>query len=80
MGRQITVGLLPLLKAGCTLRVVNHGELEAYLQVETPEGQAINSDDTGLGLLGFDCRDKATSPTGWMEEWLIVNDIPYVQG
>ncbi|HEX8594222.1 MAG TPA: hypothetical protein VF682_13220 [Pseudomonas sp.] len=80
MGRQITVGLLPLLKAGCRLQVVNHGGLDAYLQVETPNGQIICSDDSSLGLLGFDCRDKETSSTGWMEDWLILNDIPYVQG
>lgn len=80
MGRQITVDLVPLLKAGCMLRVVNYGEVDAYLQVETPDGSVICSDDSSLGSLGFDCITRAISPAGWMESWLIVNSVPYVHG
>jgi len=77
MGRQITVDLVPLLKAGCTLRVENYGEVDAYLRVELPNASVICSDDSSLGSLSFDCRDISTSPTGWMEEWLIVHGVPY---
>jgi len=80
MGRQITASLAPLLNAGCRLSVINHGEVDAYLRVETPTGQIINSDDSSFGSLTFDCRDKASSHNGWMEHWLIYQEVPYAHG
>lgn len=80
MGRQVTVGLAPLLKAGCALKVINHGEADAYLQVEAPDGSIICSDDSSLEYLVFDCRSLQHSPNAWMEAWMIDASVPYAYG
>lgn len=95
MGRQITVEIKDLVKAGCTIVpntatwtglewneeaqddiLVTH--ISVYITVVIPGGNAVSSycEDT----LVFDCRDKDTSTYGWVEYWLIQNNVPYYEG
>lgn len=54
MGRQITVDLVPLMRAGCKIRVLYNGSEQSWLVVKLPDGRVINSD--AEGCLSFDCR------------------------
>lgn len=76
MGRQITVDLVPLLKAGCTLKTV--WGAPSWLSVTLPDGRVINSD--AEDCLSFDCRDLDSSPNGWVETWLRYADVPHISG
>ena len=77
MGRQITVDVGALLKAGCTLQV--HKDIEEkWLRVILPDGGHFNSDADDC--LSFDCRSIEHSTNAWMEKWLIDNSVPYVHG
>lgn len=74
MGRQITVDLVPLMRAGCKIRVLYNGPEQSWLV----DGRVINSD--AKGCLSFDCRHMDTSANGWMECWLLYNNVLYAKG
>jgi hypothetical protein len=69
MGRQVTVQVVRLLDAGCILQIQDYDQPGAYLRVTLPDGRTINSDADDC--LTFDCRDRNSSPNGWVEDWLI---------
>ena len=77
MGRQVTVSLVPLLKAGCTLSM-HKGHDETWLRVVMPDGGHFNSD--AQDCLSFDCRSIEHSTNAWVEKWLIANGVPYAHG
>ena len=94
MGRQITVKLADLEKAGCDIDIRSEvlesnfttwdgqdadcEEVSEWAEVYLPGGRRINSNCSDC--LNFDCRDMATSTYGWVEKWLIDNKVPYVHG
>ena len=90
MGRQVTVNLVDLLKAGCELkphiRPIEIDELTQYvhnpsfLEVIHPSTGGFHIYSDCLDYLSFDCRDKTTSGNGWIEYWLIAMNIPYTAG
>jgi hypothetical protein len=78
MGRQVTVDPVNLMRAGATLHIEGHGQQGAWMKVTLSDGRFIgsNCDDS----LNFDCRHMDTSANGWMEYWLLDNNVPYAQG
>ncbi|MCV4343284.1 hypothetical protein [Pseudomonas capsici] len=78
MGRQITVDPVNLMRAGAKLHIEGYGQQGAWLKVTIPDGRFIGS--TFDDCLCFDCRSIDTSANGWMEEWLIDNDVQYAHG
>lgn len=78
MGRQVTVDLVPLMKAGCRIRIQDNNPDQSWLVVKLPDGRVMNSDADGV--LSFDCRSIEHSSNGWMERWLIDNKVPYAHG
>lgn len=94
MGRQITVELADLKKAGCTFDYRFESGVEwqstfggepiddyweqEWLEVTLPDGRKVGSDD--LEYLVFDCRSLEHSANAWIERWLIEHNVPYVAG
>ena len=94
MGRQITVELAALEKAGCDIDFESETlesefttwdgqdahceDIREWVVAYVPGGRRISSNFSHC--LSFDCRDMATSTNGWMEKWLIDNSVPYVHG
>lgn len=89
MGRQVTVNLIDLLNAGCTLVPTLREYVDedtgakvdtSYLSVILPgkEGGIISS--YCMDCLCFDCRSITTSNNAWAEEWLIANKVTYSEG
>lgn len=94
MGRQITVVLAALEKAGCEIDIrrevyesnfttwdgqdADCEEVSEWIEVSLPNGQVIGSSCSDC--LNFDCRSVEHSANAWMERWLIENSVPYVHG
>jgi len=94
MGRQITVQLADLEKAGCEFDICSEvlesnfttwdgqgadsEEEMEWVDVYLPGGRMISSGCSDC--LNFDCRRLEGSPNAWMERWLIDNKVPYVHG
>jgi uncharacterized protein YaeQ len=94
MGRQITVKLADLEKAGCYFdcrsevyeseyvswdgQDAHSEEVQEWVDVTLPSGRRIGSGCSDC--LNFDCRSIDGSANAWMEKWLIENKVPYVQG
>lgn len=93
MGRQITVQLADLEKAGCDYEIesevlesnfttwdgqdADSEEVSEWAEVYLPGGRMISSGCSDC--LNFDCGNEG-SPNAWMERWLIDNKVPYVHG
>jgi hypothetical protein len=87
MGNQVNVLAADLLKAGCTLvpnRAVypSHlpdepAEVVDYLSVVFPGAGCATS--YCIDMLVFDCRSKE-SQLYWVKEWLIKNNVNFVEG
>ncbi len=94
MGRQITVELSALEKAGCEIdfetetlesefttwdgQDAHYEDVREWVVVYVPGGRRISSNFSDC--LSFDCRDVSTSTYGWVEKWLIESGVPYAHG
>jgi hypothetical protein len=89
MGRQVTVNIVDLLKAGCAVKL----EAEPYdfeseqgyfyhatLEHELLAPRASASADDSLTSVWFDCRNIDSSANGRIERALIALNIPYAAG
>ena len=79
MGRQITVDLADLSDAGCVFRVNRDATGGDYRWLSVKIGDHWVSSDA-MDCLVFDCRNRLTSPYGWVEDWLIEGRVPYLEG